>query len=223
VRQVGAIDAYVAELGAALHGPRRAKADLLAEARDSLIDATEAYQRTGRERAAAERAAVRDFGELDEIVPGYQAELGLAQGRRTVLLVLGVFGAQPFAWGYAFRWVTNTTIDEPRTGFAVADHLVENLGGITILVAMLAVLAYRVGMRFPNVRTRLTRATGVFALTVSATFLTTGVILTLLGAQPTTLLLVLNLVWTVTFIVIPVGLIALSGRRCLAMSRPDRA
>jgi hypothetical protein len=204
------IDAYVAELGAALRGPRRAKIDLLAEARDSLIDATEAYQAGGLDRTDAERAALRDFGRLDEIVPGYQAELGIAQGRRTVLLVLFVFAAQPFIWGYAYRWVTNTSAEDPRTGFQIADELVETLGGVTILVAMLAVLAYRIGMRRPAVRTRLARITGVAGLVVAAAFASLALVLTLL--RP---LLVINLMWTVVFILIPIGWIAVSARRCL--------
>jgi hypothetical protein len=85
---VGVIDAYVAELGGILRGPRRAKADLLDEARDSLVDAVRAYQDRGLDRQAAERRAVEEFGDVAEIAPGYQTELGLVQGRRTALLVL---------------------------------------------------------------------------------------------------------------------------------------
>ena len=82
----GMIDAYVADLADALRGPRRAKADLIAEARDSLVDATEAYARRGFDRAAAERRAVQEFGMIAEIAVGYQTELGLAQGPRSCWL-----------------------------------------------------------------------------------------------------------------------------------------
>jgi hypothetical protein len=212
-----AIDTYVAELDAALRGPRRAKNDLLTEARDSLIDAAEAYESGGADRAGAEREAVREFGELREVVPGYQTELALAQGRRTALLVLFVFAAQPFVWGYAFRWVTNTSVEDPRTGFQFADDLVERLGALTILVALLTVLAYRIGMRFPVVRDRLARITAYFALTVSAAFAVLATLLTLIGTKPTVQLLVINLVWTVAFMLIPVCVVAHSARRCLRM------
>src|SRR5207244_7286136 len=81
------VDRYVAGLGAALRGPRRVKADLLVEARDSLVDAAEAYRAEGATQAEADRQAVAEFGTLAEIVPAYQAELAVAQGRRTALLI----------------------------------------------------------------------------------------------------------------------------------------
>lgn len=198
------MDAYLAELAAALRGPRRAKAELLAEARDSLVDATEAYAHEGHDRESAERAAVRDFGTLDEVVPGYQAELGWAQARHTTLLVLFVFAAQPFVWGIAFHRVTDTTAAEPD---AAVDRLVENLGGVTILVALLAVLGYRVGMRRPAVRDRITRSTGIAGLVVSTVFIALGTLLTVrAGADP---------LWTAGFLVAPMAWIATSAGRCL--------
>lgn len=212
------IDTYLTELAGALRGPRRAKADLLAEARDSLIDATEAYEAGGVDRGTAERQAVRDFGAVSEIAPGYQAELGLSQGKRTILLILFVFAAQPFIWGYAFRWATNTSNEDTRTGVQLADDLVENLGGVTMLVALLGVLAYWLGMRSRAVRTRLTRITGFFALLVVAVFSVFALILTLFGTWPTATQLVINLVWTAAFIMLPMSMIAVSARRCLAMA-----
>src|SRR4051812_26337431 len=74
----GVIETYVAELGRTLRGPRRAKADLLAEARDSLVDAAGARERVGLPREEAEREAVAEFGAVPDIAPGYQTELGLA-------------------------------------------------------------------------------------------------------------------------------------------------
>jgi len=216
------IDTYITELGNALRGPRRAKADLLAEARDSLVDAADARQRDGADRAAAERAAIDEFGVLPEILPGYQAELGLTQGRRTALIVLFVFAAQPFIWSYAYRWATNTTQEDSRTGFRLADDLVEKLGGITLLVSMLAVLGYWLGMRYPAVRCRLTRVTGVFAMVVAAVFMAFATFLMLFAAKPTALLLVINVGWMVAFIVIPMSVIAVSARRCLVMARAHR-
>lgn len=216
------IDTYIAELAGALHGPRRAKIDLLTEARDSLVDATEAYQHGDADRAAAEHQAVRDFGAVHDIAPGYQAELGFVQGRRTALLVLYVFAAQPFIWGYAFRWATNTPDVGSKTGLRYADALVENLGGITLLVSMIAMLSYWIGMRYPAVRDRLTRATGVFALTVAAVFVALSSFLAVVSPKPTTLLLVINLVWMVAFIVAPMTAIAVWARRCLVMAPARR-
>lgn len=199
------IDAYLTELGTALRGPRRAKSDLLAEARDHLVDTTEKYERDGLERPAAERAATADFGALAEIVPAYQAELGLAQGHRTALGVLFMSAAQPFVWGYAFRWVSGSSTAQPQS----ADDLVEDLGGLTILLALLAVIAYRFGMRHPRIRTKLAQITGFGALGACTFLASASVLLTLWTGGYLTLL------WTVTFVLAPATWVATSASRCL--------
>ncbi|ACZ88008.1 permease prefix domain 1-containing protein [Streptosporangium roseum] len=71
------IDDYVDRLYRMLKGPSHAKRDLLAEARDGLLDATEALERRGLGRVEAERRAVREFGLLSEIAHGYQRELSV--------------------------------------------------------------------------------------------------------------------------------------------------
>ncbi len=74
-RAHGHPDDYVTRLSHALRGPRRPKRDLLAEARDGLLDAG-ARPGTRRARAAgAEQAAVREFGAVAEIVDDFQREL----------------------------------------------------------------------------------------------------------------------------------------------------
>ena len=80
---------YLAELDAALVGPRRVRRDLVREAGDHLEDATDAYRRAGRDSSEAERLAVRDFGTLDEIAPAFQTTLAVAASRRTAWLLLG--------------------------------------------------------------------------------------------------------------------------------------
>lgn len=197
------IEAYLAELDAALRGPRRAKTDLLAEARDHLRDTAAAYENDGLSSRAAEHAATEDFGDLAEIVPAYQTELGWAQGRRTALTVLFVFAAQPFAWGIAFPWITGAPTNSP------ADGVVEQLGGLTILLAMLTVLAYRIGMRHPAVRTRITRLTGHATIVVCLSFIVFGTLLT--AQSPDGLVPV----WMITFILAPMSWTAVSARRCL--------
>jgi hypothetical protein len=199
------IDAYLTELGKALRGPRRAKSDLLAEARDHLTDATEQYERDGLKRPAAERAATTEFGELAEIIPAYQAELGLAQGHRTALGVLFMSAAQPFVWGYAFSWVSGKSADQQNN----ADELVENLGGLTILLSLLAVFAYRFGMRHPKIRTKLVHITGIGALGACALLASGSVLLTAWTGGYLTLL------WTVTFVLTPATWVATSASRCL--------
>ena len=76
---------YVAALDSALDGPRRVRRGLVTEARDHLDDATDAYRRAGYETVEAERLAVADFGELDEVVPAFQTTLAVAASRRTIV------------------------------------------------------------------------------------------------------------------------------------------
>ncbi|GLY69867.1 permease prefix domain 1-containing protein [Amycolatopsis taiwanensis] len=84
----GPIAEHLARLDARLRGPRAAKADLLNEARDGLMDAAEAYRAAGRPDIEAQRLAVRDFGEVDTVAPAYQGELGLAGGIRALRTIL---------------------------------------------------------------------------------------------------------------------------------------
>ncbi|WP_409492741.1 permease prefix domain 1-containing protein [Amycolatopsis sp. cmx-11-12] len=88
---MSAIEAYISELGRRLSGSAGAKADLLTEARDGLIDAAEAYRAGGVTELDAERRAVADFGPADLIARDYQAELGLRRDVRVLWeLIVGV-------------------------------------------------------------------------------------------------------------------------------------
>ncbi len=80
---VDPVEDYLATLTTSLHGPARAKAAMMREVRDGLVDAVEAQTRFGVPWAQAARRAVRDFGAADEIAPSFQRELTIAQTRRT--------------------------------------------------------------------------------------------------------------------------------------------
>ncbi|MFD0206783.1 MULTISPECIES: permease prefix domain 1-containing protein [Saccharothrix] len=82
-RRVDPVEDYLATLTTSLHGPARAKAAMMREVRDGLVDAVEAQTRFGVPRAQAARRAVLDFGAADEIAPSFQRELTIAQTRRT--------------------------------------------------------------------------------------------------------------------------------------------
>ena len=79
------IEGYANGLAARLRGPARMRAEMVTEARHSLLDAAEAHVDSGLAPVEAARRAVAEFGTFGEVVPGYQAELAAAQGRRTVL------------------------------------------------------------------------------------------------------------------------------------------
>jgi hypothetical protein len=157
------VEIYLTALSRALSGPRRRRADLMAEARDSLEDATEAFEADGLNRWEAEEQAVADFGELDEVVPGYRAELGIAQGRRTALALCLVMLAQPIIWKEGV-WAWNRDTGSPTAYTAFLNQLVMVIGMVTIAGAVLALLASGIGLRYPAVRDRATKSTAVFAL-----------------------------------------------------------
>lgn len=157
------VEIYLTGLSRALYGPRRRKADLLAEARDSLVDATEAYEADGLPAREAAERAVQDFGDLAEIVPGYRAELGIAQGRRAAVLLTLVMLAQPIVWREGV-WSWNQSPDSGSAAIHFLNDLVKTVGMLSIAGAVLAVIASGIGMRYPSVRERWTRVTAQFTL-----------------------------------------------------------
>ncbi|HEY3001297.1 MAG TPA: permease prefix domain 1-containing protein [Kribbellaceae bacterium] len=221
MRRVTVIDAYLAELGTALRGPRRAKADLLAEARDSLADAAEAHEARGMDRVEAERAAVAEFGDLQEVAPGYQSELGLAQARRTGLLVFFLLISQPFVWNVAWPAISGRSPDGGEAAAVALDSALEWVGGLTMVAALLMAAACGIGVRYLGVRRGVTRATGVLVLTASTVIGGAGLLLTAMNADAGTPAAALALAWTTAFVVVPFGYAALSARRCLAAAWYD--
>lgn len=138
------IDGYLTELGRTLSGPASAKTDLLAEARDGLRDAADAYREGGWSRADAERRAIEEFGSIGEVAADYQAELAMHDGVRTLWkLIVGVPMMQ-LAWDFArivsFGDWTRLTTPSPGwyTLIARATHGVVFLIPVFGLLALLA-------------------------------------------------------------------------------------
>jgi hypothetical protein len=204
------IESYVAELGKALRGPRATKDDLLAEARDGLLDAAEAYEDAGLDRWDAERRAVAEFGPIPEIAPDYQIELGLAQGRRTALLIFFVLAAQPVLWRWTQHLAGGVGYD---SRYQLVEEMVSWMGAATVCAAILVVTAAGYGVRYLGARRRLVQATGVFAFAVCVVFSVLGVLLTAL--TPNALMSVAGLPSALLFLGIPLAGIGVSGRNCL--------
>jgi hypothetical protein len=76
-----AIDAYLEALAASLPRSRAAR-ELLDEARDHLSEAAAAREVAGAGREAAEQAAVREFGEVAELAPGFRTVAVVSDARR---------------------------------------------------------------------------------------------------------------------------------------------
>ncbi|MEV8377492.1 permease prefix domain 1-containing protein [Kribbella sp. NPDC056861] len=210
------VELYLAGLSRALQGPRRRKADLLAEARDSLVDATEAFEADGLSpRQAAERA-VEDFGELAEIAPGYRAELGISQGRRTAVLLVLVLLAQPIVW-LEGAWTWTQHADSGNQVVSILNDLVKVVGMLSIAGSVLALIASGVGLRYPAVRDRATKVIARFALTSCAAV--SGIALLLATASTTTEGTGLQGLLVVSgFVIAPLLLVSRSAHRCLRLA-----
>lgn len=188
----------------------------MAEARDSLVDATEAYEADGlTEREAAERA-VADFGDLSDVVPGYKAELGIAQGRRTAVLLTLVMVAQPIVWKEGV-WSWNQHPASPSSLVAFLNELVMAVGMLSIGGSVLALVASGIGLRYPAVRDRATRTTARFAL--ASCLLVSGIAIMLAtasrsadGTGPEGLFAV------AVFVIAPLLLVSRSAHRCLRLA-----
>jgi hypothetical protein len=157
------IDRYVAGLASALRGPRRLRDDMVAEARHSLLDASEVYLDEGMTPGDAARRAIAEFGHYHDVVPGYQAELAAAQGRRTTLWmatalpVLNVLA--PLMW-----WNQPWSGHEPIAGFWTLRSGYDYLSLGASVVALLLMIGFGWGSRYVRDGFRYARGVGVGAL-----------------------------------------------------------
>ncbi|HET6987600.1 MAG TPA: permease prefix domain 1-containing protein [Kribbella sp.] len=209
------VDEYLAALSSSLAGPRRRKADLLAEARDHLTDATEAFEADGLDREQAEREAVADFGELSEVVPGYRAELAISQSRRTAMLLFLALIIQPIVWQEGV-WSWNQSADSANALNDFLQSFVRTVGMLAIAGTVLAVIAAGIGLRHPVVREHVSRVTAIFAL-ISATVISLiGVAMATTSGRPVG---TLDLAVVGGFVVLPLVFVGLQAGRCLRLAR----
>lgn len=209
------IDDYLAALSNELRGPRRRKADLLAEARDHLTDAAEAFEADGMDRQDAEKHAVADFGTLEEVAPGYRADLAVSQSRRTAVLLFAALIIQPIVWREG-TWSWNSGPDDRNPLNDLLQALVRDVGTIAIAGAVLAVVAAGIGLRYPLVRDHLAGVTTVFALANAAAIGAISLLMALTSPHPNGLL---GLGVVCGFVVVPLLLVAQQATRGLRLAR----
>lgn len=176
------IEEYVQGMAARLVGPAKAKADLLAEARDGLVDAAEAHVRAGLAAEPAAHRALAEFGAYRSVLPGYQAELAASQGRRTAtLVVVTMLGTHLFSdlmW-QGSPW--SASGPEPASGYLLAARALDGLTGTSVVVALLALVGYGWGSRMGLGRLRpgatlLTRLVGIGILALVAAQVVLGTV-----------------------------------------------
>jgi hypothetical protein len=177
------IDEYLAGLSCRLTGPRRVRTDLLAEARDGLVDAAEAYADAGLPPSAAAARAIADFGGYDQVVADYQAELAAAQGRRTALLVTVVMPSVMLM--SRLMWMGSPWSESggpPDSRYLLVAFAFDILQVTAAIMALLTLLGYGWGSRFlPAERVPaavlLTRLMGVGVLFFVLAEMVTGVVI----------------------------------------------
>jgi hypothetical protein len=212
---VVSIDGYVDRLDRLLQGQRRVRSDLVAEVRDGLVDATEALEARGIDRAIAECRAIAEFGSAEEIAEAFRSELGLAQARRTLVLFAAVLAPQPILWDEG-RWPWNSGEREFHDSqlTLLLDGLVENLGGVMMIGTVIAVVACGIGTRWPAARRYAARFTALFVLITWLGITLTGVALTFAGNPAPAG----GLMWLLLLVTGPLGLAVVSAHRCLKIA-----
>ncbi|WP_111720453.1 permease prefix domain 1-containing protein [Homoserinimonas sp. OAct 916] len=154
------IEDYVVALGRALHGPSRVRRGLVAEARDHLIDATEAYECVGLDRRSAAEQAVREFGPVIQVAPTYQAVLAVAAARRCAVTLLALLLPQAFLWDKGLLLAPLPGNDAQWLS-AVLHTTIEWLGFSALIIAFVAVAISGIGQRWLSVGQRFARWTGI--------------------------------------------------------------
>ncbi|HEX6445279.1 MAG TPA: permease prefix domain 1-containing protein [Streptosporangiales bacterium] len=215
------IAGYAADLARTLRGPRRLRADLVAEARDGLTDAAEAYEHEGADPDTAARRAVADFGPLGTVASGYQAVLATAQARRTALLCFVVTAAQTLTATYTWRSLSTGWTFQPGVGYSVLARTVDWVGVGDKAAVLLVLLATGIGVRHLGNRPSICRFTGVLTLAVGAFMFVAGTLLTTLNPALVASYRDEPYLWFFGAISLLPGVwLALSARRCILAARP---
>jgi hypothetical protein len=146
----GVLEGYLAELAAALVGPRSARAEIVAEVADGLAEATAAHQRRGLPPAAAAGAAVASFGDARLVAAGFAAELAARTGRRVGLGLLATGPLVGLSWLGTALASAPTGGAKPPTGLAVVPLLLVVVLAVAVPAAVVSVLATgRLAQRLP--------------------------------------------------------------------------
>jgi hypothetical protein len=98
-RAVHLVEGWLAEFAAELRGPARARAAVVAELRDGLLDALDTHRRGGVPPTEAARAALHEFGEPAAIARAFAPELAGREARRTAVALIGTGPLMGLLWG----------------------------------------------------------------------------------------------------------------------------
>ncbi|MEO7122055.1 MAG: permease prefix domain 1-containing protein [Lacisediminihabitans sp.] len=204
------IEDYVVALDHALCGPSRMRRDLVAEARDHLVDATDGYESESLDRRSAAEQAVREFGPVVQIAPGFQAVLAVAAARRCAVTLLALLLPQAFLWDNGLRLAPLRTSGE--LALTVFLHTaIEWLGFIALIIACVTVVVSGSGQRRFSVGRRFARWTGMSVACGAIGSAVLGITLLILDGDGSATSWILATV----LMVVPMAWTANSARLCL--------
>jgi hypothetical protein len=135
------IENYLKQVAADLPGPRRARADIIAELHSSVLDATDGRIASGLTPEAAARSALDELGAPAELAAAYRPELTIKQARRHAItfIVGGVVIAA--LWAHAAQLSDRATrpgwqlLGAPPVPIAATALLLATATGLTTLLA----------------------------------------------------------------------------------------
>ena len=97
------IESYLSQVAAALPGPARTRADIVAELRSGLLDAADAHRRAGLAPPAAAQAAVAEFGHPAQIASAFRPGTAAGQARHAAVTLLVTGPLIGLLWAAAAR------------------------------------------------------------------------------------------------------------------------
>jgi hypothetical protein len=134
------IERYIADLSARLPGPRRWRAGVLDEVRDSLLEGMDAHRDATGDPAAAALRAVAEHGPADQVARAYAPELAAAWVRRVGLLALGIIPAMAIVWNVALRAGPPSQWHPSGTGLHLAATVIASGVCLTLICSTAALL-----------------------------------------------------------------------------------
>jgi hypothetical protein len=134
------VDQHIRLLDRALSGPAGLKRRMLTEARDGLDDAVRDLCEAGQAPVAAQRAAVAEFGTVDEVAPAFQTELAASAARVLGLRVVAVFAVWVLCGDLVWRGAPWSG-PQPPAAYLVLSSAVDWLGIVAVGAGLLGTLA----------------------------------------------------------------------------------
>ncbi|MGV9847655.1 permease prefix domain 1-containing protein [Streptomyces sp. NPDC003442] len=144
------VEKHIADLTAVLHGPARAKARMIEEIRDGLTETVAAHIRGGSTPTRAADDAIREFGTPEELAPGCQRELTIAQARHTAWAVALTAPLLAACWYLASSTAPGQDGPVPRAAQLFATQLATAVGAIALLAALALAVTGTLARRLPT-------------------------------------------------------------------------